>query len=150
LVAFYRLHFQCPSWISLTGNTVGMKDIPDDIRRFVHETFDSVVKLEILLLLRATPGVSFAPDDVAGALQASRDMMLTPLRELASRRLLQADDLNISAYCYAPADESLRAKVDAVAELYRIRRAAMVSLIYSQPVDRMQSFADAFKLRKEQ
>ncbi|MDZ4779106.1 MAG: hypothetical protein SGJ19_02505 [Planctomycetia bacterium] len=127
-----------------------MTDIPDDIRRFVHESFDSVVKLEILLLLRSTPGRAFTSDDVAGALQASRDMMHTPLRELAGRGLLRPDDANPSAYCYAPVDETLQAKVDAVAELYRVRRAAMVSLIYSQPVDRMQSFADAFKLRKEQ
>lgn len=126
-----------------------MTDIPDDIRRFVHETFDSVVKLEILLLLRATPGSFYTPDDVAGALQASRDMMHTPLRDLAGRRLLRPNDASPPAYCYAPADESLQTKVDAVAELYRVRRAAMVSLIYSQPVDRMQSFADAFKLRKE-
>lgn len=126
-----------------------MTDFSEDIRRFIHETFDSVVKLEVLLLLRGDADRAFGAAEVAAALQVSKDMMHAPLLELCGHGLLQPDQTDKTVFRYAPANQQLRSQVDAVAELYRVRRAAMVSLIYSQPIDRVRSFADAFKLRKE-
>ncbi|HTU80889.1 MAG TPA: hypothetical protein VMF61_02105 [Candidatus Acidoferrales bacterium] len=53
-----------------------------------------------------------------------------------------------SSYVYAAppeADELVRR----LAELYADRRTAVIERIFSEPRDPLQSFADAFRLRKE-
>jgi hypothetical protein len=39
--------------------------------------------------------------------------------------------------------------IDQLADLYQQRRVAVITQIYSRPVKNVQTFADAFRLRKE-
>lgn len=43
---------------------MGEQGIPSDIKAFILERIDSVVQVEILLLVFRSPQKSFAPDDV--------------------------------------------------------------------------------------
>jgi hypothetical protein len=38
--------------------------------------------------------------------------------------------------------------IDQLAVLYQQRRFSLVQLIYARPIDKLQSFADAFRFRK--
>jgi hypothetical protein len=126
-----------------------MMQIPEETRRFISETFDSVIKLEMLLLMRSEPQRTWSPGDIASTLQVSSDMIRVPLADLQARGLLTTDTSSPEAYRFAPVTAELNAQVDAVADVYRARRVAVVTLIYSLPLDRVKSFADAFRLRKE-
>jgi hypothetical protein len=51
---------------------------------------------------------------------------------------------------YAPASGSpLDAAVAQLARDYAERRVTIITLIFSKPVDKLRSFADAFRLRKD-
>jgi hypothetical protein len=59
------------------------------------------------------------------------------------------------AYRYAPADDAARRAVDALAEMYQTKPVTLIRAIYSRPATptkpatAVQSFADAFRLRRE-
>ena len=49
---------------------------------------------------------------------------------------------------YAPRSAELDRVVARLADTYRERRVAVVSLIASKPIDNVRAFSDAFRLRK--
>jgi hypothetical protein len=52
-------------------------------------------------------------------------------------------------YRYAPASTKLDTAVDGLARAYTERRVSVINFIFSKPVDKIRTFADAFRLRKE-
>jgi hypothetical protein len=54
-----------------------------------------------------------------------------------------------STYVYRPESAELARLVDKLAEMYRERRVAVITAVYTKPIDKIRSFADAFRLRKE-
>jgi hypothetical protein len=53
------------------------------------------------------------------------------------------------AYGYAPRSAELDAAVQGLAREYALRRVTVIGLIFSNPVDKIRSFADAFRIRKD-
>lgn len=68
--------------------------------------------------------------------------------ELVDARLV-AHDPAANAYRYAPPNAD-RATVDELSSLYHQRPVTLVKLVYTQPSNPVQSFADAFKLRDDE
>jgi hypothetical protein len=56
-----------------------------------------------------------------------------------------ADD----CFCYAPSSETLRARIDQLADLYSTRLVEVTLLIHASLDRKAQQFADAFKWRKD-
>ena len=54
-----------------------------------------------------------------------------------------------TSYVYRSQDAELDKVIDQLATAYQERRVAVVSLIYSKPLNKVQTFADAFRLRRE-
>jgi hypothetical protein len=52
-------------------------------------------------------------------------------------------------FCYAPRSPELDASVAAVADAYAVRRVSVIGLIFSKPTSNLKSFADAFRIRKD-
>lgn len=52
-------------------------------------------------------------------------------------------------YQYAPASKELDQLVGQLAQLYQQRRVTIINLIYSGPVQKLQDFADAFRIHKK-
>ena len=123
-------------------------EIPAEVSRFIIEQLSSVAELEVLLLLRQDRERQWAPSEVGRSLYTSPDVSAAQLEELRKRGLLSRSD-DEPRYRYAPKTLAIEAVVDRLAELYRERRVTLITLIYSKPVDKVQTFADAFKLRKE-
>lgn len=123
-----------------------MKRIPDDIQRFIIDTFDSIVKLEVLLLLRSSPDVVWSSESVAKSLAVAAEMMQRPLADLQAKGLLVATGNSPPEYRYAPVTSELREKVEAVAEIYVTHRVAVQTIIYA-PTERARILAEAFRLR---
>jgi hypothetical protein len=123
-------------------------DFPPDIKQFIADNIDSIAQLELLLLLRSQPAKSWTADEAASALYAAPDVIALQLADLQSKHLLAAGSQE-SSVAYRPQTGELAHLVDRLAELYRDRRVAVVSAVYSKPVDKIRSFADAFRLRKD-
>jgi hypothetical protein len=122
---------------------------PEDMRRFVVENIDSVEQLEVLLLLRADPAREWDAAAVSQALCTSLESVTKRLAGLRAQGLLAGSGEAGGRYRYGPSTAEQNHLVGALAEAYRERRVAVITLIYSKPADPVQAFADAFKLRKE-
>lgn len=127
-----------------------LNDLPDDVRRFLAANIGSVAELEVLLLLRCSRDHAWSAEEVSRALYTAPEMMSLQLAELEAKGLLEASDASGAVYRYLPRIKGLDAVVARVAELYKQRRVAVIALIYSEPVEKARTFADAFRIRKEE
>jgi hypothetical protein len=128
---------------------VRMNGLPDDIRQFITENISSVAKLEVLLFLRARKDEEWAAAALARELYTTPDMTATQLMELHVKGVLAAIESGERAYRYQPRTPELERVINDLATLYQERRVTVISLIYSEPMDKVRTFADAFRLRKE-
>lgn len=74
------------------------------------------------------------------------------LVELAARGLLaQINDDSAAErmFQYQPQTPELDRAVAGLSHEYAERRVSVISLIFSKPMDKIRSFADAFRIRKE-
>jgi hypothetical protein len=123
------------------------EDFPADIKQFIADTIDSVAQLEVLLLLRSEPSKVWTAQEAGKALYSAADVTALLMADLHAKRLLAAGGQN--GYIYRPERPELASSVDQLAELYRQRRVAVITAIYTKPIDKIRSFADAFRLRKD-
>ena len=123
-------------------------DIQGELRTFVAEKIHSVAQLETLLLLLGEPQKSWTAAEASRALYISPEMAAGLLAELAARGLVSAS--SEGAYRYGPTAEQMDRCVRQLAELYASRRVSIISLIHSSPVDKLRSFADAFRISRDE
>jgi len=107
-----------------------------------------VPHLEALLLLRAEPEHSWDVVEVARRLYTSEKIAAGLLDDLCRAAMIARGAGPGAAYRYAPATDSLRATIDALADLYARRLVDMSNLIHSKLDRKAQQFADAFLWRK--
>jgi predicted ArsR family transcriptional regulator len=125
-------------------------DIPAPVRNFLVQRIDSVVQLELLLLLYGNTNRCWSADEVAKELRIESTASQEQLDRLRSHGLAELSPMNPSQYCYNTSQTSHDAEVRYLAREYAVRRVSVISLIYSKPTDTLRSFADAFRLfRKE-
>lgn len=121
-------------------------EIPDAVRRLIRQHLRSVSELEVLLLLRVTPGKPWSVGEVARAQVARDDAARGFLEHLCDGRLLEHDGA-ADSYRYAP-ERRTATTVDALAGCYASSPRAVVSLIFAGPDDPASTLADAFRVRR--
>ena len=124
-------------------------DFSDDFCAFIQKTIPAVDAAEILLALHKQPDLWWHPSDLARKL---RPAVSVPDADAAwyfgifyARGLLTID-LD-KRYQYRPASEILAAHVRTLAQAYNERPVTLIRMIYALRDLKIQSFADAFKLR---
>ena len=121
--------------------------IPEQVRRFLLQCIDSVEQLEVLLLLHGSPSAAWSPAAVATTLYSTPDSIAQRLAGLHARGLLATTEP--ASYRYQPRTADLDAAVSLLAETYRQRRVAVITVIASKPMENVRAFSDAFRLRKK-
>lgn len=124
-------------------------DLSEDLRRFISEHLGSIVQLELLLLLSADGNKAWSADEVAKALYISPEAALGFLEGLRGQGLCQLSANTPQHYQFAPAKPEWEQLTRELAAMYKERRVTIINLIYAGPVQKFQSFADAFRLRKD-
>lgn len=121
--------------------------IPAPIKHFVRQHIPSLHQLEILLWVATPPLRTWRADSIALQLYLPLELVEERLADLVRRGLLKADEAESPAgYLADPAHIAL---IEDVAAYYRKHRISLTTFIFTQPSDVVQSFADAFKVRKE-
>ena len=123
-------------------------EFPDHVRIFIEENINSVEQLEVLLLLRQDRQKQWTADSVSQALYTPAAAAAKRLADLVARQIAVTDE-SLQNYSYQPSSTELGKIVDDLATVYRDRRVAVISLIYSKPSDHVKAFADAFKFRQD-
>lgn len=124
-------------------------DIQPDVRSFIADHIHSVAQLELLLLLHGDPAKAWSAAEAALNLCTAADMTGGLLQELRSLGLLTSTDGSEVKFSFQPKTPQLGQVVSDLAQVYQERRVTVITMIYSQPVDKLRSFADAFRFRRD-
>ncbi len=121
--------------------------IPEAVLRLIHSSIKSAWTLELLLLMRRHAARSWTIDALTAELRSSPSLVASILIGLAKADLVREQP--DGSYRYAPGTADLD---DAVRQLDAVnaeRPLAVIKEIISAPNDKLTSFVDAFKLRKD-
>jgi DNA-binding MarR family transcriptional regulator len=124
-------------------------DFPAEIEQFIGQHVESLAQLETLLLLRREPGRSWTGADLSRQLYVTPDVCTSIITDLERRGFVLRDAANADLVRYRSAGDVTDQLIDQLASLYHQRRVAVITQIYSKPVKKVQTFADAFRLRRE-
>lgn len=123
-------------------------EIPTAVRDLIHQHIDSVEQLEVLLLLHDHGDRDWSAEDVSQELRTNQESTAARLADLTARGLV-AEGATRDVYRYAPRTHDINAAVAGLAREYSVRRVSVITLIFAKPLDRIRSFADAFRLRRD-
>ena len=124
-------------------------DIPEEVKKFIHAHITSIEQLEVLLFL------VHHTERVWDAVSVSRELYIHPestanrLADLQNRGFILADGESTPQYQYRAATPAQHQTITSLAQLYKERWFTIIDLIFAKPSDTIQSFADAFRIRKE-
>jgi hypothetical protein len=121
---------------------------PAELKQFIAQHVESLAQLEALLILRQNSEQRWRSPELAQRLYITPDMCEAILADL-ERRGFAARTAD-GAYIYQPRDPAADKLIDDLATIYQQRRVAVITEIYSKPVTKVQTFADAFRLRREE
>jgi hypothetical protein len=121
--------------------------IRDDVLRFVRGSIKSVWMLDLLLLMRRGGDRAWPIDELTRELRGNRTLVLDLLSGLGKAGLVETDEAG--NYRYRPANEETDALVGELERIYMERPLTLIREIVSAPNEKIQSFADAFKLKKD-
>jgi hypothetical protein len=124
-------------------------DFPAELRAFIAQHIESLAQLEALLRLRKDREQSWDAAALAREIYITEDMAAGIVADLERRGFVQRVP-DPPAYRYDPANAEFDRLLDQLATLYQQRRVAVITEIYSNPTKKVQTFADAFRLRRDQ
>ena len=122
--------------------------ISNSVQILLREQIHSIAQLEALLRLREPPAAPESVPELSRTLYTPDSMTLSLLESLRACGLVERFDGSEPRYQYAPKSPELAQTIAELANLYQQRRVTIINLIYSNPVKKMQDFADAFRIRK--
>jgi hypothetical protein len=117
-----------------------------DLIEFVETSFGSVWSLELLLLLFRDPQRHWTYGELVHELRSSEVVVAQSVERLMAAGLAVAEA--DGAVRYGPASREQDSLVAQLEEEYRKTPAAIRRLILQNPVEKLRTFADAFKLKK--
>jgi hypothetical protein len=100
-----------------------------------------------LLCLWRSSGRAWSAAELVGELRASDSIVTEGLSLLQAAGLVSPEAEG--RFRYAPASGALDHLVQQLAQLYRERPMAVTRAIFASPNEKLQTFADAFRLKKD-
>jgi len=122
--------------------------IPKDVRNFLATHIPSVSHLELLLFLFDGRERAWSTEELIRELRSNDQHARQQLSDLS--KVIESNSDGKNNYKFDSKNPKTLETVRKIAELYRSRRHAVIHEIYAKPIATIQSFADAFKLKKEE
>jgi hypothetical protein len=122
--------------------------LPTSVQQFLSKYIRSLEQLEVLLLLRNSPGRTWTSVEVYEVVRSSRSSVAERLENFVRLGFLVKEGGPPSTFRYAPTD-TLAAAADEIAGAYQRWRVRVIEAIFTPIEDPAQRFADAFKVRKD-
>ena len=126
-----------------------MEPVPPEVRTLLAQHLATMEHVETLLTLVGDETRAWPAAEVAAKIHAAEPSVTTRLEELSGAGLASRDaSAGASAYRYAPRTPEARRAVESLQEMYRTKPVTLIKAIYERPASPVQSFADAFRVRK--
>jgi hypothetical protein len=125
------------------------EEFPSGLKQFIEQHIESVPQLEALLLLRREPQREWSASEIAKELYIPEDAARSLLVDFSRRGFAILIPASAVRYTFQTRNSESDRLIDELASAYQNRRVAVISLIYSKPLNKVQTFADAFRFGKE-
>jgi hypothetical protein len=123
-------------------------ELSPTLLEFIHTCIPTYQVAEVLLALAAQPGRDFTPDEVVAIM---RPIVITAAAVRKHLTVLTAGGLlrqDAGRFTYSPSPD-LEKRTQELIRAYNEQPVTLVRAIYCNEDSGIQSFADAFKLRKD-
>ena len=120
--------------------------LPNELRAFLYSCIDSMEQADLLVRMRRAPHRRTVRE-LAEETGLASGMVRHHLETMAARGLLHVDVGEPTTYQYAPDSADMRRYSDLLAEYYATDRDGVARYLLSRAA---RTFADAFKLRKDE
>ena len=117
------------------------------ILEFVGKAFNSIWPLELLLVLCQENRGGWRAKELVRELRANTEVVTQGLEALTAAGIVAVD--SDQGYRLQAASPEMDDMARALAELYKRKPRAVMRAIFPAPKDRIQTFADAFRMRKD-
>ena len=121
--------------------------IPESVLQLIHSSIKSAWALELLLFMRRQSARAWTVDELTAELRSSPSLVAGILVTLAQAGLIK--DVEDGVYQYSPVTPELDDTVRQLDAINAERPLALIKEIISAPNDKLTSFVEAFKLRKD-
>jgi len=127
-----------------------VSELPEELRRFIQSNVPTYVAAELLLFLAQHPDKQWTPDEIVNEIKPSV-ITFSAVKEYLALFVAQGLVVEIpgARYQYQTASPEVKAAVNALAKAYNERPVTLIRTIYDLAKSKIQSFADAFKLKKD-
>jgi len=119
-------------------------------RFFVSEYIESAEMLDVLMLMHREPDRKWTATEVSEAVFTVPASATQRLAGLAFRGLVITTDDAPPRYVLSIPDDELRTTIRELDTAYRKNRAGVIGLVFENNADPLQSFTNAFRMRKDQ
>ena len=123
--------------------------LPGAVRQLLSRHIKSVEQLEVLLLVRSQPQRGWTAAEVYEVIRSSEPSIQSRLQTFTAGGFLTEEKGPPQTFRFSPKDQNLHAAVDQTAAAYQTSRVRVIEAIFAPETDPVQSFADAFRLRKD-
>ena len=120
--------------------------ISEGLKTFIKEKIQTVLRLEVLLLLHHQQPSSFTAAEVANELGFEKEDVNGQLTTLETLGVVVESNPDKHKYRYHPLNEALRSMVDQLAMGYSKQRVPILSVILAEHPERIRLFAEAFRI----
>lgn len=121
--------------------------IDDDVLSFLRTSIRSVWTLELLLLLWRAQDRAWSAAELVRELRASDSIVFDGIAALQAAGLVVSEGTD--GFRYKPASSVLDLLLQRLAQLYRERPMVVTRALFASPEQKLQTFADAFRLKKD-
>lgn len=128
--------------------------ISEELRNFIRTNVNSVSLLEVLFLLKKDPSHRWTSGDVSLEMRTNPSYALAQLLNLLAADIAKDEvtgdgNQQIHHFYFNTMSPHLE-MIEQLEKLYTERKATLINFIYSQPIDNIRSFADAFIIKKDE
>jgi hypothetical protein len=120
--------------------------ISEELKRFIRDKIQTVLRLEVLLLLHEQQSRSFTADEIAKQLSFESEATKDQLTALEAIGLANQSTTGESRYKYRPVNATLGSTVEQLAAAYSTQRVPILSVMLADNSDRARLFAEAFRI----
>ena len=124
---------------------MGLDDLPKPVRQLIVRHIDSIQQVEALELLSRDPDREWTSAQVSRTLHIPAQACATWLDQFVAAGLVDRGGDGVK---HATKGRDARA-VDDLIDLYGRRRTTVIEAIYNKPSSAIQSFSDAFRVRRQ-
>lgn len=119
-------------------------DISAELKSFIRRQIHSITLLDVLFHLKRHDLRGWTPEEISLEMRSNPGFAKSQLEDLVSLGAVQREG---NRYKYCASEHSLL--IDKLEVLYHSRRSMLTNYIYSQPIDSIRDFANAFKIKKD-